>query len=143
VRHPYYSIPHPAAAAAAAAAAALYKRLVGYAPYTLLAGRWSDQYWRPTDRQRHSAPSITHSLESSTCRSRRPPSMRRRMCVTVGCPSVRPSDRSVDRQQQRRPAGLLLSALRSGDIDCWLRAPCSYLRTLTTWYCPHSPAVCR
>jgi len=34
VRHPYYSIPHPAAAAAAAAAvaaAALYKRLVGYA----------------------------------------------------------------------------------------------------------------
>jgi len=73
----------------------LYKRLVGYARYTLLAGRWSDQYWRPTDRQRHSAPSITHSLESSTCRSRRPPSMRSRICVTVGCPSVRPSRRST------------------------------------------------
>jgi len=40
-----------------------------------------------------------------------------RVYVTVGCPSTRPSVCPVDRQQQRRPAGLLLSALRAGDID--------------------------
>jgi len=36
------------------------------------------------------------------------------------CPSVCP----VDRQQQRRLAGLLLSALRAGDIDRLLRDQC-------------------
>jgi len=39
--------------------------------------------------------------------------MRSRVRVTVGYSSVCP----VDRQQQRRAAGLLLSALRAGDID--------------------------
>ena len=34
-----------------------------------------------------------------------PYSMQSRICVTVGCPSVCP----IDRQQQRQPAGLLLS----------------------------------
>jgi len=37
--------------------------------------------------------------------------------VTVGCPSVRPSVCPVGRQQQQRPAGLLLSALHAEDID--------------------------
>ena len=37
-------------------------------------------------------------------------SMRSRVYVTVGRPSVRPSVRPIDRQQQRRPASLLLSA---------------------------------
>ena len=47
--------------------------------------------------------------------------------VRAGCASVRPSVRPsvcpVDQQQQRRSAGLLLSALRVGDIDQQLRAP--------------------
>ena len=34
-----------------------------------------------------------------------------------GRASVRPSVRPIDRQQQRWPAALLLSALRAGDID--------------------------
>jgi len=33
------------------------------------------------------------------------------------CSFVRPSVCPIDRQQQRRPAGLLLSALRTGGID--------------------------
>ena len=37
-------------------------------------------------------------------------SMRRRVYVTVGCSSVRLSVCPVDRQQQQRAAGLLLSA---------------------------------
>jgi len=37
--------------------------------------------------------------------------MRSRVYVTVGCPSVCP----IDRYQQRRPAGLLLSAVQTGD----------------------------
>ena len=37
--------------------------------------------------------------------------------------SVRPSVCPVDRQQQLRAAGLLLSALRAGDMDGYLRAP--------------------
>jgi len=49
-----------------------------------------------------------------------------RVYVTVECPSVLPSVCPVDRQQQRRAAGLLLSALRARDrpIDRWLRARC-------------------
>jgi len=43
---------------------------------------------------------------------------------TGECPSVCP----VDRQQQRHAAGLLLSAVRVGDIDRQLRAPCSRRR---------------
>jgi len=39
-----------------------------------------------------------------------------RVYVTVGCPSVCLSVCRIDRQQQRRPAGLLLIALREGDI---------------------------
>jgi len=50
-----------------------------------------------------------------------PRSMQSRVYVTVGCPSsVRPSVCAIDRQQQRRPVGLLLSdlrRLRAGDID--------------------------
>jgi len=37
--------------------------------------------------------------------------------------SVRPSIGSIDRQQQRRAAGLLLSAVRAGDIDRQRREP--------------------
>ena len=40
-----------------------------------------------------------------------------------GRESVRPSVCPIDQQQQRRSAGLLLSALRVGDIDQQLRAP--------------------
>ena len=39
-------------------------------------------------------------------------------------PSVRPSVCTIDQQQQRRPAGLLLGAVRAGYIDRKLRAPC-------------------
>ena len=42
------------------------------------------------------------------------------MCIGSG---VRPSVCPVDRQQQRRAAGLLLSSLRAGDIDRQLPAP--------------------
>jgi len=53
-------------------------------------------------------------------------SMRSRVYVTVGRPSVRPSVRPIDRQQQRRPAGLLLSAggvcSRYRPIACTLAA---------------------
>jgi len=50
--------------------------------------------------------------------------------VTVERPSVCPSVFLVDRQQQRRAAGLLLSALQAGDryrstAAGALRAPCS------------------
>jgi len=37
--------------------------------------------------------------------------------------SVRPSVCPIDRQQQRRAAGLLLSAVRRGDIDRQRRTP--------------------
>ena len=40
-----------------------------------------------------------------------------------GLESVRPSVCPIDQPQQRRSAGLLLSALRVGDIDQQLRAP--------------------
>jgi len=46
--------------------------------------------------------------------------MQSRVYVTVGRPSVRPSVCPVDRQQKRRAAGLLLSAVQAGvsiDID--------------------------
>jgi len=50
-----------------------------------------------------------------------PHSMHRGVYVTVGHPSVRPSVRPsvcpIDREQQRRPAGLQLSALEVGDIN--------------------------
>ena len=39
-------------------------------------------------------------------------------------PSVRPSVFPVDRQQQRRAAGLLLSALQTADVDRQLRPRC-------------------
>ena len=54
--------------------------------------------------------------------------MRRKTYVTVGTPSVYLSVCPIDRHQQRRPAGLLLSALLAGDIDRQLRAPCCRLR---------------
>jgi len=44
--------------------------------------------------------------------------------VTVECPSVSLSVCPIDRQQQRRPAGLLLNALWAGYIDRALQAPC-------------------
>jgi len=44
--------------------------------------------------------------------------------VTVERPSVCPSVFRMDQQQQRRAAGLLLSALQAGDIDRQLRARC-------------------
>jgi len=47
--------------------------------------------------------------------------MRRKTDVTVGTPSVYLSVCPIDRHQQRRPAGLLLSALLAGDIDRQLR----------------------
>jgi len=50
--------------------------------------------------------------------------MRSRVYVTVGCPPVYP----FYGQQQQRAAGLLLSAMRAGDIDRQLRAPCSRRR---------------
>jgi len=43
--------------------------------------------------------------------------MRSRVYETVRRPSVRPSVRPVDRQQHRRAAGLLLSAVRAEDTD--------------------------
>ena len=53
-------------------------------------------------------------------------SMRSRVYVTDGRPSVRPSVRPIDQQQQRRPAGLLLSAggvcSRYRPIACTLAA---------------------
>jgi len=52
-------------------------------------------------------------------------SMRSRVYVTVGCPSLCP----IDRQQQRRPASLLLSVMQAGDIDRWLRARCRRQRS--------------
>jgi len=39
--------------------------------------------------------------------------MRSKVCVTVGRPSVCP----INRQQHRRPGGLLLSKLKAEDID--------------------------
>jgi len=49
-----------------------------------------------------------------------------RVYVTVErpslCPSVRPAVCSINRHQQRRPAGLVLSTLRAGDIDRQLRS---------------------
>ena len=51
-----------------------------------------------------------------------PHSMRSRVHLAVGCPSVRPSVRlsvcAVGRQQQRRAAGLLLSAMRAPRTSC-------------------------
>ena len=47
-----------------------------------------------------------------------PHSMRSRVHLTVGCPSVRPSVCAVGRQQQRRAAGLLLSAMRAPRTSC-------------------------
>ena len=47
----------------------------------------------------------------------RPRSMRSRVYETVERPSVRPSICPIDRLQQRRATGLLLSARRAGDID--------------------------
>ena len=41
--------------------------------------------------------------------------------LTVGYPSVRPSVPSIDSMQPRRPAGLLLSALRARYIDLQVR----------------------
>ena len=56
--------------------------------------------------------------------------MRSRVYETVERPSVCP----VDRQQQRRAAGLLLSASRAGDIDgtsvLAAGAPCSRRQSL-------------
>ena len=53
--------------------------------------------------------------------------MRSRVYKTVRCPSVRPSVRQsvcpISRTQQRRAAGLLLSAVRAKDIDRQRRAP--------------------
>jgi len=46
------------------------------------------------------------------------------ICVTVGRPSVCPSVCPVDRQQQRRAAGLLLSTPLAGNIDRQLRMRC-------------------
>ena len=52
--------------------------------------------------------------------------MRSGVYETVECPSVRPSIHPsvcpIDRQQQRWPASLLLSAQRAGNIDRQLRA---------------------
>jgi len=53
------------------------------------------------------------------------------VCVSV-CPSDRLSVCPVDRQQQRRPAGLLLSALRTGDIGRQLPAGTSAAYLLQT-----------
>ena len=49
--------------------------------------------------------------------------MRSRVYVTVGCMSVGLSVAAID--GSRGAAGLLLSAMRAGDIDRQLRAPCS------------------
>jgi len=49
--------------------------------------------------------------------------MQRMVCETVERQSVRPSVCPVDRQQQRRAVGLLLSAMRTGDIDRQRPAP--------------------
>ena len=51
--------------------------------------------------------------------------MRCRVYVTVGLLSVRLSVCPFGRQQQQRPAGLLLSALRTGEVD---RSPHGALR---------------
>ena len=52
-----------------------------------------------------------------------PQSMRSRVYVTVGRPSVRLSVCPIVRQPLRRAAGLQLSAPRAGDIDQQRRAP--------------------
>jgi len=44
------------------------------------------------------------------------------LCNGLAC--VRPSICPTDQQQQQRPVGLLLSALRTGDIDRQPRALC-------------------
>jgi len=49
--------------------------------------------------------------------------MQSRVSVAVERPSVCPSVCHSDRQQQRWLVGLLLSALRVGDIDRQLQAP--------------------
>ena len=49
--------------------------------------------------------------------------MRSIVCVTVGCPSVCPFVCPIIRPQQRRAAALLLSAVRTGDIDRQRWAP--------------------
>ena len=49
--------------------------------------------------------------------------MRSRVYKTVRCPSVRQSVCPISRTQQRRAAGLLLSAVRAKDIDRQRRAP--------------------
>jgi len=49
--------------------------------------------------------------------------MRSRVYKTVRCPSVRQSVCPISQTQQRRAAGLLLSAVRSKDIDRQRRAP--------------------
>jgi len=46
------------------------------------------------------------------------------VCAMVQRSSVRPSICPIGRQRQRLPAGLLLSAMRAGDIDRQLRARC-------------------
>ena len=51
-------------------------------------------------------------------------SIRSWVCVTTGRPSVCPFVCPIDRQQQRRPAGLLLNAMRAGDVDRQRRARC-------------------
>jgi len=51
--------------------------------------------------------------------------MRIRVRVTVRCPSVRLSVCPIIRPQQRRAAGLLLSAVHAGHIDRQRRAPSS------------------
>jgi len=74
-------------------------------------------------------PSVTYS--GIVCRTiivywRFPHTMWNEVYVTVGRSSVRPSVCPIDRQQQRRPAGLQLSALWTGDIDRYLRARCGH-----------------
>ena len=54
--------------------------------------------------------------------------------------SVRPSVCPVDRQQQRRAAGLLLSALRAGDMDGYLRAPASRIPAVDRYLLPRDEA---
>ena len=66
---------------------------------------------------------------------------RSRVYVTAECPSVRPSVCPIDRQQQQRPAGLLLSGLRAAGAvqqaqalssECGRRHVDSHRKRLTT-----------
>ena len=68
------------------------------------------------------------------CVWRCPRNMRSRVYVTVRCPSACPSVCPVDRQQQRRSAGLLLSALRGIRRVTWRHRTYGHDLVGITWH---------